>query len=298
MQWGVIALIFIFFLRVIRAVWVEMSPATIRKTAFPATAGRRESAWPRRPPRPAEPRGAGGATLPQGGAAARACRAHLRPRRRADHRTLAGVWGVHARRHLYVDSARPPLPAQRPALGRGPRLDERHLRQLERISQAMRLGKGDLLQIGSTVFEVSRDRVAIWLGDRRRAGADVNQDLPLERPNLYAVADGMGVMSVARCGPGGGRDTRAGLRAGADLRGPSRGLFRGQPRRMAREPGQRRSTRHGYDADRHGTCGRQQGSDVSVLANVGDSRAYVFSGGMSQVTDDHSLAEERMRQGE
>jgi pSer/pThr/pTyr-binding forkhead associated (FHA) protein len=31
MQWGVIALIFLFFLRVIRAVWVEMSPATIRK---------------------------------------------------------------------------------------------------------------------------------------------------------------------------------------------------------------------------------------------------------------------------
>ena len=32
MQWGVIALLFLFFLRVIRAVWVEMSPATIRKT--------------------------------------------------------------------------------------------------------------------------------------------------------------------------------------------------------------------------------------------------------------------------
>src|SRR5580704_2488849 len=32
MQWGVIVLIFLFFLRVIRAVWVEVSPATIRKT--------------------------------------------------------------------------------------------------------------------------------------------------------------------------------------------------------------------------------------------------------------------------
>ncbi len=32
LQWGVIALIFLFFLRVIRAVWVEVSPATIRKT--------------------------------------------------------------------------------------------------------------------------------------------------------------------------------------------------------------------------------------------------------------------------
>ena len=36
-----------------------------------------------------------------------------------------------------------------------------------------------------------------------------------------------------------------------------------------------------------------------ALANVGDSRAYLFSGGdITQVTDDHSLAEERMRQGE
>ena len=45
--------------------------------------------------------------------------------------------------------------------------------------------------------------------------------------------------------------------------------------------------------------GGPEGSDVLALANVGDSRAYVFSGGeMTQVTDDHSLAEERMRHGE
>jgi hypothetical protein len=41
------------------------------------------------------------------------------------------------------------------------------------------------------------------------------------------------------------------------------------------------------------------GRDTLVLANVGDSRAYVLSGAhMAQVTDDHSLAEERMRHGE
>ena len=44
--------------------------------------------------------------------------------------------------------------------------------------------------------------------------------------------------------------------------------------------------------------GGGDGKDVIALANVGDSRAYVFSGQMVQVTDDHSLAEERMRQGE
>ena len=45
--------------------------------------------------------------------------------------------------------------------------------------------------------------------------------------------------------------------------------------------------------------GGGDGKDVLALANVGDSRAYVFSDGqMVQVTDDHSLAEERMRHGE
>ena len=41
------------------------------------------------------------------------------------------------------------------------------------------------------------------------------------------------------------------------------------------------------------------GRDVMCLVNVGDSRAYLMSGGlMRQVTDDHSLAEERVRHGE
>jgi hypothetical protein len=41
------------------------------------------------------------------------------------------------------------------------------------------------------------------------------------------------------------------------------------------------------------------GRDVVALANVGDSRAYVYSGArMVQITDDHSLAEEKVRQGE
>ena len=72
MQWGVIALIFLFFLRVIRAVWVEMSPATIRKPRSMRRQERREeraaAAVPaeprterRRPP-----------ALPEGGPAARA----------------------------------------------------------------------------------------------------------------------------------------------------------------------------------------------------------------------------------
>jgi protein phosphatase len=45
--------------------------------------------------------------------------------------------------------------------------------------------------------------------------------------------------------------------------------------------------------------GDDDGHELLALANVGDSRAYVFSEGeLVQITDDHSLAEERMRHGE
>jgi hypothetical protein len=155
MQWGVIALIFLFFLRVIRAVWVEMSPATIRK---PRSQRRRE----RREERAA-------AVVPSA----------PKPSRR---------------RHLYLKVVQPPEHAGRAydlddelTIGRSPgcgvampediytstlharlfrRNDQLWVEDLgstngtfvnsEQISQAMKLGKGDLLQIGSTVFEVSR----------------------------------------------------------------------------------------------------------------------------------------------
>ena len=49
MQWGVIALIFLFFLRVIRAVWVEMSPATVRKSRSVRRQERRQERTAARP---------------------------------------------------------------------------------------------------------------------------------------------------------------------------------------------------------------------------------------------------------
>ena len=155
MQWGVIALIFLFFLRVLRAVWVEMSPATVRKSRSMRRQERRQERAAARPPaRPRETR----------------------------------------RRQLYLKVVQPAAQAGRTydlddelTIGRSPgcgvampediytstlharlfrRNDQVWVEDLgstngtfvnsEQIKQAVRLGKGDLLQIGSTVFEVSR----------------------------------------------------------------------------------------------------------------------------------------------
>ena len=156
MQWGVIALIFLFFLRVIRAVWVEMSPATIRKPRWQKRQERREER--------------------------NATRAAAPPKQQK------------RRRQLYLKVVQPPSHAGRSydlddelTIGRSPgcgvSMPEdiytstlharlfRHNEQLwvedlgstngtyvnsEQIAKAVRLGKGDMLQVGSTVFEVSR----------------------------------------------------------------------------------------------------------------------------------------------
>ncbi len=155
MQWGVIALIFLFFLRVLRAVWVEMSPATVRKSRSVRRQERRQERTAARPP--------------------------VRPRETR-------------RRQLYLKVVQPAAQAGRTydlddelTVGRSPgcgvAMPEdiytstlharlfRHNEQVwvedlgstngtfvnsEQIKQAVRLSKGDLLQIGSTVFEVSR----------------------------------------------------------------------------------------------------------------------------------------------
>ena len=155
MQWGVIALIFLFFLRVLRAVWVEMSPATIRKSRSVRRQERRQERTAARPP-----------ALPR----------------------------ETRRRQLYLKVVQPAAQAGRTydlddelTVGRSPgcgvampediytstlharlfrRNDQVWVEDLgstngtfvnsEQIKQAVRLSKGDLLQIGSTVFEVSR----------------------------------------------------------------------------------------------------------------------------------------------
>jgi pSer/pThr/pTyr-binding forkhead associated (FHA) protein len=154
-QWGVIALIFLFFLRVIRAVWVEVSPATIRKTR----AERRQERAEARPAR----------TRADPGSEKKRKQLYLRvvepPQRKGQHYELddeltvgrSPGCGVATPDDIYTSTLHARL--------------FRHNEQLwiedlgstngtyvnsEKISQAQRLGKGDVLQIGSTVYEVAR----------------------------------------------------------------------------------------------------------------------------------------------
>jgi PPM family protein phosphatase len=128
----------------------------------------------------------------------------------------------------------------------------------------------------------------------------VNQDLPLEAPNLYAVADGMG-------GHVGG-EVAAQVAVEALLR-----VFTREPTRAGLldaftkansavwEEGQEHSELRGMGTTLTAVAlvGGDDGRDILALANVGDSRAYLFSDDqIVQLTADHSLAEERMRHGE
>ena len=128
----------------------------------------------------------------------------------------------------------------------------------------------------------------------------INQDLPLERPNLYAVADGMGGHV------GGEVAARVAVETldRAFEREPTvdglRGAFSEANAAVWQESQTNAGLRGmGTTLTAVALVGGDQGQDTLALANVGDSRAYVYSEGrLVQVTADHSLAEERMRHGE
>jgi PPM family protein phosphatase len=128
----------------------------------------------------------------------------------------------------------------------------------------------------------------------------INQDLPLEALNLFAVADGMGGHV------GGEVAARVAIDAllSSFTREPTtHGLLAAfsEANRSVWQESQDQSDLHGMGTTLTAIAlvGGADGRDMIALANVGDSRAYVFSEGqITQVTADHSLAEERMRHGE
>jgi pSer/pThr/pTyr-binding forkhead associated (FHA) protein len=149
LQWGVIALIFLFFLRVIRAVWVEVSPATIRKSRSERRRERVAARPPRTEPnrkqlflRIVEPSAHEGQTFDLD-----------------DELTIGRSpgCGVPTPDDIYASTVHARLYRQKDQLWvedlgstNGTYVNS------EKITHARRLGKGDVLQAGSTVFEVTR----------------------------------------------------------------------------------------------------------------------------------------------
>ena len=126
----------------------------------------------------------------------------------------------------------------------------------------------------------------------------INEDRYLVGEGLYAVADGVGghqagevaaQASVEALASNFTERTTEGLVAA--VQEASRAVWR-----MAQENTERRGM---------GTTltvlalVEQEGEDVMAIANVGDSRAYLFQrGDLVQVTEDHSLVEELVREGQ
>ncbi len=128
----------------------------------------------------------------------------------------------------------------------------------------------------------------------------INQDLPLERPNLYAVADGMGGHVGGEVAARVAVET---LELSFEREPTTDGLSQAftEANFAVWQESQVNTQLRGMGTTLTAAAlvADADGHDVLALANVGDSRAYVFSEGqMSQVTADHSLAEERVRHGE
>jgi serine/threonine protein phosphatase PrpC len=130
-----------------------------------------------------------------------------------------------------------------------------------------------------------------------------NQDVALEDPDLFAVADGMGGHVGGEVAARVAVDT---LRAAFQRQPTVEGLRRAvaEANRAVWRQGQTERGLRGMGTTLTVTAlvSAEDGREVIALANVGDSRAYVYSRfskpNLIQVTADHSLAEEKVRQGQ
>ena len=127
-----------------------------------------------------------------------------------------------------------------------------------------------------------------------------NQDVALEEAGLFAVADGMGGHAGGEVAARLAVDSlRAAFRNAPTVEGLRRAVV--EANRAVWRQGQSQSGLRGMGTTLTVTALVEDpgGRQVVALANVGDSRAYVYSRGqVVQVTADHSLAEEKVRQGQ
>lgn len=129
---------------------------------------------------------------------------------------------------------------------------------------------------------------------------NTNQDLAYEGLSLFAVADGMGGHV------GGEVAARIAVEAlqsafsrQASVAGLRQAVVEANAAVWQRSQAQDELRGMGTTLTAAALVAQDDGRDVIALANVGDSRAYVYSHGrLTQVTADHSLAEEKVRHGE
>lgn len=127
-----------------------------------------------------------------------------------------------------------------------------------------------------------------------------NQDMPLEAPNLFAVADGMGGHAAGEVAAQIAVDTLRSSFAGHTSIDGLRQAVTDANAAVWRQSQLRSELRGmGTTLIAAALVPDTDGRDVIALANVGDSRAYVYSeANIAQITADHSLAEEKVRHGE
>ena len=127
-----------------------------------------------------------------------------------------------------------------------------------------------------------------------------NQDVALEEPGLFAVADGMGGHAGGEVAARLAVDSlRAAFRNAPTIEGLRRAVAEANRAVWRQGQSQRGLLGMGTTLTVTALVEDPGGRQVVALANVGDSRAYVYSRGqVIQVTADHSLAEEKVRQGQ
>ncbi len=127
-----------------------------------------------------------------------------------------------------------------------------------------------------------------------------NQDVALEETDLFAVADGMGGHVGGEVAARVAVDTlRESFRGDPSVEGLRRAVAQANDAVWRRSQDQTGLRGMGTTLTATALVTEREGRKVIALANVGDSRAYVFTRGrVIQVTADHSLAEEKVRQGE
>ncbi len=127
-----------------------------------------------------------------------------------------------------------------------------------------------------------------------------NQDLSLEEGRLFAVADGMGGHVGGEVAARTAIDAlRSAFLHHASVTGLGEAVTEANLAVWERGQAQIDLQGMGTTLTAVALVSGEDGHDVIALANVGDSRAYVWSQGrIVQATVDHSLAEEKHRQGE